>query len=47
MKWQFAGINSAQITSRFDGVIKRLHYEAEDVAQVGKVMALFIFFLDI
>lgn len=26
-----------QITSRFDGVIKKLHYEAEDVAQVGKV----------
>ncbi|KAM0803986.1 2-oxoacid dehydrogenases acyltransferase-domain-containing protein [Usnea florida] len=25
-----------EITSRFDGVIKRLHYEAEDVAQVGK-----------
>lgn len=26
-----------QITSRFDGVIKKLHYEAEDTAQVGKV----------
>lgn len=26
-----------KITSRFDGVIKKLHYEAEDVAQVGKV----------
>ncbi|KAL6717935.1 hypothetical protein ACLMJK_004020 [Lecanora helva] len=25
-----------KITSRFDGVIKKLHYEAEDVAQVGK-----------
>lgn len=36
-----AAINSAQITSRFDGVIKRLHYEAEDVAQVGKVIFLF------
>lgn len=34
-------INSAQITSRFDGVIKKLHYEAEDVAQVGKVITLF------
>ena len=26
-----------QITSRFDGVIKKLHYGAEDMAQVGKV----------
>ncbi|KAL2043550.1 hypothetical protein N7G274_003857 [Stereocaulon virgatum] len=25
-----------EITSRFDGVIKKLHYEPEDVAQVGK-----------
>ena len=35
-----AETNSEQITSRFDGVIKKLHYEAEDVAQVGKVMTL-------
>lgn len=27
---------AAEITSRFDGVIKKLHYEAEDMAQVGK-----------
>ena len=27
---------SWQITSRFDGVIKKLHYEAGDMAQVGK-----------
>lgn len=27
---------TTEITSRFDGVIKKLHYEAEDVAQVGK-----------
>ncbi|CAD6576359.1 MAG: hypothetical protein ASARMPREDX12_007858 [Alectoria sarmentosa] len=27
---------TTEITSRFDGVIKRLHYEAEEVAQVGK-----------
>jgi len=30
-------INGEKITSRFDGVIKALHYEAEEVAQVGKV----------
>lgn len=35
-----AATNSEQITSRFDGVIKKLHYEAEDVAQVGKVKFL-------
>ncbi|KAL9132979.1 MAG: hypothetical protein Q9175_005848 [Cornicularia normoerica] len=27
---------TTEITSRFDGVIKKRHYEAEDVAQVGK-----------
>ncbi|KAI4097307.1 MAG: hypothetical protein LQ344_000406 [Seirophora lacunosa] len=27
---------AVEITSRFDGVIKTLHYEAEDMAQVGK-----------
>lgn len=27
---------TTEITSRFDGVIRKLHYEAEDVAQVGK-----------
>lgn len=27
----------AQITSRYDGVIKKLHYEADGMAQVGKV----------
>jgi len=26
-----------QITSRFDGVIKKLHYEADDMVQVGTV----------
>ena len=26
-----------QITSRFDGVIKKLHYEADDMAKVGQV----------
>lgn len=35
-----AETNSEKITSRFDGVIKKLHYEAEDVAQVGKVTTL-------
>ncbi|KAL8761216.1 MAG: hypothetical protein Q9184_002648 [Pyrenodesmia sp. 2 TL-2023] len=29
-------IDETQITSRFDGVIKKLHYEADDKAQVGK-----------
>jgi biotin carboxyl carrier protein len=30
-----------QITSRYDGVIKRIHYEAEEMAQVGKVIISF------
>ncbi|KAI4123808.1 MAG: hypothetical protein LQ341_007152 [Variospora aurantia] len=29
---------AVEITSRFDGVIKKLHYEAEDMAQVGKAL---------
>lgn len=28
---------NGQITSRFDGVITKLHYEADDIAKVGKV----------
>ncbi|KAF1816936.1 hypothetical protein P152DRAFT_504395 [Eremomyces bilateralis CBS 781.70] len=27
---------SVEITSRFDGIIKKLHYEADDMAKVGK-----------
>jgi 2-oxoisovalerate dehydrogenase E2 component (dihydrolipoyl transacylase) len=27
-----------QITSRFDGVIKKLYYEPDDMAKVGKVL---------
>ena len=30
-------VDKMKITSRFDGVIKKLHYEPEDVALVGKV----------
>jgi 2-oxoisovalerate dehydrogenase E2 component (dihydrolipoyl transacylase) len=29
--------NAEQITSRFDGVIKKLYYEPDDMAKVGKV----------
>ena len=31
---------SVEITSRYDGVVKRLHYEAGDTALVGKVRCL-------
>jgi hypothetical protein len=31
------GLISVQITSRFDGVIKKLYYEPDDMAKVGKV----------
>lgn len=31
---------SVEITSRFDGVIKKLHYEAGEMAIVGKVYPL-------
>jgi len=31
-----------QITSRFDGVIKKLHYEADDIAKVGKVRRVYV-----
>lgn len=30
-------LTSRQITSRFDGVIKKLYYEPDDMAKVGKV----------
>jgi hypothetical protein len=33
MTWTKIG----QITSRFDGVIKKLYYEPDDMAKVGKV----------
>jgi 2-oxoisovalerate dehydrogenase E2 component (dihydrolipoyl transacylase) len=32
-----ATTNFRQITSRFDGVIKKLYYEPDDMAKVGKV----------
>jgi hypothetical protein len=31
------GLRIGQITSRFDGVIKKLYYEPDDMAKVGKV----------
>jgi hypothetical protein len=30
-------LSFVQITSRFDGVIKKLYYEPDDMAKVGKV----------
>lgn len=30
-----------QITSRFDGVIKKIYHEADDMVQVGKVFLPF------
>ena len=35
----FSGVSPLllQITSKFDGVIKKLHHEPEDVVQVGQV----------
>jgi 2-oxoisovalerate dehydrogenase E2 component (dihydrolipoyl transacylase) len=35
-----ARLMCAQITSRFDGVIKKLYYEPDDMAKVGKVRVL-------
>ncbi len=29
---------SVEITSRFDGIVRRLHYEAGETASVGKVI---------
>lgn len=36
---------SVEITSRFDGVIKKLHYEAGQMAIVGKVFQTILFVL--
>lgn len=33
---------SRQITSRYDGVIRKIYYEAEEMAQVGKVIIRFL-----
>jgi len=39
-------LRSEQITSRFDGVIKKLYYEPDDMAKVGKVRhALYFYWL--
>jgi hypothetical protein len=36
-------LSFGQITSRFDGIIKKLYYEADDMAKVGKVRRLIPF----